>query len=126
MDPVYLFSLASKRNEWLTNRQTVVAENIANANTPGYEAKDITSFADVLDRTALGMRATSPMHLAGLASGERGAGIVEEDSWGVTHSGNSVSLEQEMLKASEISQGYALDTSIMKAFHRMLITTVKG
>ena len=108
----------------------MVAENIANANTPGYTAKDITPFSEVLDRTQLAMRETSPLHLAsnGVLVGEAGStgSTVDEKPWDVTHSGNSVSLEQEMLKAGEISQSYSMDTSVMKAFQRMLLMTVKG
>jgi len=36
-----LFAAFSKRMAWLTARQTVLAENVANANTPGYMAKDL-------------------------------------------------------------------------------------
>ena len=41
------------------------------------------------------------------------------------HSGNSVSLEKEMIKASEVNRSYKLNTSVVKAFHRMLITSAK-
>ena len=36
-----LFTAFSKRMAWLTARQTVLAENVANANTSGYQAKDL-------------------------------------------------------------------------------------
>lgn len=126
MDQVYLFGLSSRRAEWLGNRQAVVAENIANVNTAGYRAKDIKGFSDAMEATQLAMAGSNPLHLAG-GSG-RAAGVEErvEDAWDVTHSGNSVSLEQEMLKSGEVSGQYALNTSIAKAFHRFFLTSVKG
>jgi flagellar basal-body rod protein FlgB len=44
----------------------------------------------------------------------------------VVHSGNSVSLEQEMLKAGDINQDYSLNTAIIKSFHRMFMTSTKS
>ena len=50
MDPtrIGLFDLAEKRLTWTAQRQSVLATNIANANTPGFQARDIQSFANVL------------------------------------------------------------------------------
>lgn len=126
LDQVYLFGLASRRAEWLSNRQTVVSENIANVNTPGFKAKDIKPFSDVMETTRLAMAGDNSLHLSD-ASG-RAADIDEatENSWGTVHSGNSVSLEQEMLKGGEIQRDFSLDTSVVKAFHRFLLTATKG
>lgn len=126
MSQIYLFGLAARQAEWLTNRQTVVAENVANADTPGYRAKDIKSFSDIMETTSLQMAGTDRMHLA--AAGGRPAGVEETRSerWDVTHSGNTVSLEQELMKAGEVSRDYTLNTSITKAFHRMYLTTIRG
>ena len=135
MDSLTLFSMASQRTAWLGQRQSVVAENVANANTPGYTSKDLAPFSSVLDETSLRMSGTSPMHMASLGSidGQGGTAssgapgeTVRQEAWDVKHSGNSVSLDQEMLKAGEIAREYSLDTSIMKSFHRMLIMSVKS
>ncbi|KQT86011.1 flagellar basal body rod protein FlgB [Aurantimonas sp. Leaf443] len=126
MDQVYLFGLASRRSEWLSTRQTVVAENVANANSPGFKARDVTPFQDVMQATRLAMAGTSGAHMTDGVE----TGLVVEDqrdrSWEVTHSGNSVSLEQEMLKAGEVQADYSLTSSITKAFHRFYLTSVKA
>jgi Flagella basal body rod protein len=44
MGPIHLFDLASQQARWLSARQIAVAENIGNANTPGYKAKDVPPF----------------------------------------------------------------------------------
>lgn len=126
MSDFYLFGLSSTRADWLSQRQAVVAENVANANTPGYRAKDVSAFTTVMETTKLDLAASRANHLVASAGREFGVDEGRQTPWDITHSGNSVSLEQEMLKAGEISRDYALDTSIAKAFHRMYLTTLKG
>ncbi|EAU40840.1 flagellar basal-body rod protein B [Fulvimarina pelagi HTCC2506] len=126
MDQVYLFSLTSKQADWLSHRQALVAENVANVNTPGYTAKDITPFEQVLDNTALAQTASNPKHLVGFGGGTAEAEATEAVTWDVKHSGNSVAVEQEMMKAGEVSRDYSLNTSIVKSFHRMFMTTIRG
>ncbi len=126
MSEFYLFGLSSRRAEWLSARQAVVAQNVANANTPAYRAKDVTPFSEVLDTTALQMSGTSASHLVASAGRDFGVDEAKQKPWDVTHSGNSVSLEQEMLKAGEISRDFTLSTSVAKSFHRMFMSTLKG
>ena len=125
LDAVHLFSLASRKSDWLSVRQSAVAENIANANTPGFRARDVEPFVDVLDKTRLRLAATNPDHL--IPSGD--ARVEEarpEDGWAITHSGNSVSIEEELTKASSNSREHALATSVVKSFHRMILQSVRG
>ncbi len=49
----------------------------------------------------------------------------KSEGWEITHSGNSVSLEQELIKAGEVNRAYKLNTGIAKAFHRMLLASAK-
>ena len=48
-----------------------------------------------------------------------------ENPWEITHSGNNVSLEQELLKAGEVNRAFRLNTSLAKAFHRMILTSAR-
>ncbi|MEW6645310.1 MAG: flagellar basal body rod protein FlgB [Pseudomonadota bacterium] len=125
MGPVYLFDLASSHARWLSLRQTAIASNVANANTPGYRAKDIEPFNKILDTKVVALAATSPQHMSGGPS-IRPQGTRKENSWEVVHSGNSVSLEQEMLKAGDVNRDYSLNTAIVKSFHRMFMTSSKA
>ncbi len=126
MQPIYLFNLASQHNRWLSVRQAAIAGNIANANTPGFKAQDVAPFETVLDATQLTMTATQPGHITPAPANVPAPEVRVHKPWEVMHSGNSVSLEQELLKAGEVNRAYALDTSMVKAFHRMLLTSVKG
>ena len=42
-----LFQVAGDRMRYLTERQTLIARNIANADTPGYKAQDLAPFTPV-------------------------------------------------------------------------------
>lgn len=126
MQPLYLLGLASRHAQWTSMRQAAIAGNIANANTPGYQAADVAPFSAVLDKTRLDMARTRADHLDMPAADAATHARASAGAWGVTHSGNSVSLEQEMLKADEVNRAYSLNTSIVRSFHRMLLTSVKS
>ncbi len=126
MEPVNLFELAAQQSRWLAVRQAAVAGNVANANTPGYSAVDVEPFEKVLDKTSVAMSATQPGHLRGRAT-EAGFSVRQEDSGVSTSpSGNSVVLENELLKAGDIRREFELNTAIVKAFHRMIMMSSKS
>jgi flagellar basal-body rod protein FlgB len=125
MQSLALFSLATQQANWLATRQATIASNVANVNTPGYQARDVTPFAATLERMQLSMAATSDNHIqpASLA-GER-VRAKAGDSWDVVYSGNSVNLEQEMMKAGDANRAHALNVNIVRAFHQMLMNAAK-
>jgi len=125
MEPVSLFDLAAQQSRWLAVRQSAVASNVANANTPGYVAVDVEPFEKVLDKTGVKMAATQAAHLTGQGT-ESGFAVSEQDDPSILPSGNSVSLEDELLKAGDIRRQFELNTAIVKAFHRMLMLTSKS
>ena len=126
MEPVNLFDLASKQAEWLAVRQTAVADNIANANTPGYLANDVEPFEKVLDRTAVTLASTQAGHL-GSATANGGYSVKPIDYDGpIMPSKNTVVLENELMKAGEVRRSFELNTAIVKAFHTMMTMATKG
>lgn len=127
MQPIHLFDITYQHNQWLAARQSLIAGNIANANTPGYRAVDLKPFQEVLAQARLDMTATSPGHMrptpaASAASTERR----KASPWDVVHSGNTVGVEQELMKAGDVSSSYSLNATIIKAFHRMLLTSSRA
>ena len=123
---MYLFEVAAQHGRWLATKQATIATNVSNANTPGFKAQDVQAFEQVFDKSKLAIEATQPGHIDVGGTDLRSLGVKASDPWDVTHSGNSVSVEQEMMKAGDINRAYALDTSIVKAFHRMYLTSLKG
>jgi flagellar basal-body rod protein FlgB len=126
MQPVQLFDLASQQAKWLSVRQATIAGNVANVNTPGFVAQDVEPFEKVLGKTTPSMIATNPNHLGGDAFGSA-IGLREDDfDVPMKPSGNSVVLENEMLKAGEVRRAFELNTAIVKAFHRMMMMTARS
>jgi flagellar basal-body rod protein FlgB len=125
MSPIELFSIASQHNRWLSARQATIAGNIANANTAGYKALDVEPFEMAMEQARLAMAVTSSTHLLPAGAEASAAVVRNEVPWEITHSGNSVSLEQELIKAGDVNRAFRLNTSVIKAFHRMILASAK-
>jgi len=129
-----ILSAMKKQMKFLMADRRVITENIANADTPGYVAKEMArpDFSDLVDdlntqnqRTQVGagrtsMLGTKPGHVgaaeAGLAKPKEGE-LYEESP-----DGNAVELEEEMIRAannqmeySMVSQLYRKNMQILKA-----------
>jgi flagellar basal-body rod protein FlgB len=126
VSPIYLFELAARHAQWLSTRQATIAGNIANADTPGFKARDVEPFIEVLEKTQLAMAATAPRHMVSGGTPAEAAGVAEGDSWAIKESGNSVTLEAELLKAGEVNRDFSLNNAVQKSFHRMLMMSVKA
>ena len=120
-----LFDVASRHMEWLALRQSVTAGNIANSDTPGYRARDLVPFDEVLEKSSLELRQTSPLHMASGFEAASETRLVRQDAWDRSLSGNDVALEAELMKASETSRMMALDSGLTRIFHRMILTSLK-
>ena len=122
---VYLFQLASQRTQWLNMRQSLIATNVANANTPGFQAKDLQSFSSVLAHTQITMAATSPGHITPTESDLNPPKPEDEDGANATLNGNSVNLESEMIKLGDVSRNSNATNAIKKIFHQMMMSALK-
>lgn len=126
MQPVNLFSLASEQAKWLSVRQAAVSGNIANVHTPGYAAKDVEPFEQVLANTHVGLNRTHVNHVS-LGATEQNFQVREIEPGGPELPGrNTVTIEQELMKAGEVRRGIELNTGIVKAFHRMYLMTTRA
>lgn len=126
MGPIHLFNVTSRANHWLTVRQSTIAENVANANTPGFKAQDVKPFENVLEAMTLAVTATRPQHVSHAPADYSRTEVKPDEAVEILHSGNTISLEKEMAKAGEVNRSFALNTSVLKAFHRMLMSSTKG
>lgn len=120
-----IFHLSEKRVDWLLARQTVIAENIANANSPGYRSKEIMAFNEVVKSASAAMKTTHSSHLASIQN-ESIIRTKDTSSGNTTVAGNSVNLERELMNMAEVRGKYALSTAVVKAFHKMYLSVVKS
>ncbi|MFN4058284.1 MAG: flagellar basal body protein [Roseinatronobacter sp.] len=93
-------------------RQVVLAENVANADTPGYRARDLPEFgamlrAGTLDRAAL----------------ER-APVVDRNPVTRAPNGNTVSVEDQMMRAAQTRQSHDLALAVYSSARNILRTAL--
>jgi flagellar basal-body rod protein FlgB len=122
---VYLYKLAAQRIGYLSTRQSLIASNVANANTPSFKAQDLKPFAATLEETALTMSVTNPAHITPTAQEIDAPRPSDEDATDANVSGNSVDMESEMVKLGEVSRDYSEATGIQKIFHQMFNQAIK-
>ncbi len=125
MTQVYLYQLASQRTQWLSARQQLIAGNVANSTTPGYRAQDLKPFAAVLDHTSITMATTNPLHMAPEPTEIDPAKQTDADAADPTISGNTVSLQDEMIKLGEVSRESQTTNAVKKIFHQMMMSALK-
>lgn len=95
-------------------RQTLVAKNIANADTPGYRAQDLPSFAEAYQSSGTAeMRQSRPGHMTAETSTAKWRPI---DAGGTpSPNGNSVSLEEEMVRGTRAQSDYNLALTVYRS-----------
>jgi flagellar basal-body rod protein FlgB len=132
LEGIALFRLASDRMQYLAERQALIARNIANADTPNYVARDLTSFTfdsalaaqsggSVPTGGKLAMTLTSGGHLGGAEPSASASSSFASSGYGEKPDGNQVSIEEQMVKAADntnafalVSAAYSKSISIMK------------
>lgn len=117
------------RLTWLDERQRVIAENVANADTPGYASRDLnqpTDFAAALRQGGgLQMTRTSAMHIAPAGPVARFEAKTAPDSE-TTLDGNSVVVEEQMLKMAESRMAYDAAIGLYQKSMQMLRLAAKA
>ena len=120
-----IFSLASVHSSWGAARQSIIASNIAHADTPDFKAKDIAPFSAEVKAANLRMSATHAGHIQPSGAAATGHSSKTDVPWEVSHSGNSVTLEQELIKSGEVQRALSLNHAIVKSFHRMMLAGLR-
>jgi flagellar basal-body rod protein FlgB len=122
-----LFRAIGRKMNWLTQRENVIAQNIANSDTPGFRALEIAplSFKDQLG-AKLQPTQTSSLHMAAASSGRPGDAKVapEKKPWEVTPSQNGVVVEEQMMKSAQTSSDYQLMLNLYRKNLTMLRTAL--
>lgn len=116
-----VFRMSSAMARHGAARQAVVATNLANADTPGYQARSLPDFASVWHDSAGAPRTTRPGHIAhdgGLAA--RATPRQSEAS----PNGNTVSIETEMLSAIEAQREHSRALAIWRHATGLLRTSL--
>jgi flagellar basal-body rod protein FlgB len=128
-----LLSMLKTRMTWLNQRQDTLTQNVANADTPGYVAHDLKAldFSETLRHSAEPARAagqlatTDPHHIAIKSSfATDDFQDVEVHDTESSPNGNSVSLEQEMIKVSDTQAQFQAATNLYAKAMSMMRTAI--
>lgn len=125
LNSLSVFDVANQNMNYLTEKQKVIATNIANANTPGYLSQDVEKpkFADELKKT-LPLNVTNEKHLSGLPS-DRGSPykiFTPKPANALTIDGNGVVIEDQLNEAAKARGDYGRIISIYGQYRTMIRT----
>lgn len=124
LETPYVMKLAQDLARYSGARQAQIAKNIANADTPGYRARDTSDFSDSYQQNKTGteMRATRDGHLArpGFAGGIRTVDLGGE----AAPNGNNVSIEEQMSLSTDARSKHDLALTVYRSSLDILRTSL--
>ena len=125
-----LFRISGARMRHLAERQNVISQNIANADTPNYDARDLRPFSFASRLLSTG-QAGAPLRMAATASGHLpapnnpGMGVIDRASaYADDPSGNNVVLEEQMVKQADVMKAYEMTTSVYRHGVNLMRTAI--
>lgn len=114
-EKLQLTAMAQAMSSYAGARMDLIAQNVAHADTPGFKALDLPSFSEIYreaDTDAL--RRTRAGHLGGFEGDTPIRPEVSTGHGAAAPNGNSVSLEQEMVKAATVRQDHETALAIYR------------
>lgn len=126
-----LFKAIGAKIDYLDARQKVIAQNIANADTPGYRPSDLTpiDFGQVLkdldgEKMSTRIDVTNPLHMPepGVVASSRSD--EQKKTYEVAPAENSVILEEQMLKATQNQVDFNLAINLYQKNLNMIRTAL--
>jgi flagellar basal-body rod protein FlgB len=127
---ISLLSMLRTKMQWHQERQKVLAENVANADTPRYRPRDLITPEVAKDKRVptgpgqVDLVRTEPAHIAASTSGSTRFQSSRMGGYDVRPTGNAVNLEDEMMKVANNQVDYQMATSIYSRSLGLLKTAV--
>ncbi len=109
-----IFAMLRTKMQWHQERQQLLAENVANANTPNFRPRDLTvpDFDRARPAAGLAVLRTSPAHLASAGADSTQFERERRSDFEVGPAGNAVNLEDEMLKVAANQMDFQAATAL--------------
>jgi flagellar basal-body rod protein FlgB len=114
-----ILSMLRTRLQWSQERQRVLAENVANADTPSFQARDLAplkfdapSELSTPAPMTVSLERTEPGHLTGFGGDASPFHTKADGDYEVRPTGNAVNLEQEMMKVAANQMDYQAVTAL--------------
>jgi flagellar basal-body rod protein FlgB len=116
-----LFHLAEQRLAWIDGRQRLLAQNIANADTPGWKPQDLAPFAQGLQHAQAALTLTNPMHMVAAAPAP---GTLRASASERAPDGNAVSLDDQLAKVADTETAHDLTSDLYKKYMSLFRTAI--
>ncbi len=134
LDSIPIFAVLKSKMNWHQQRQTLLAQNVANADTPGYKGRDLAAFK-VEQATSrgqvlppIGMARTSAAHIQGSVMDDARSNFGSENGggWEITPEGNGVVLEEQMIKVTGNAGDYQVASLLYSRSLGILKSALRG
>jgi len=130
-DNLTLVAMARKSMDWIAKRQEVLAQNIANSDTPAYLPSDLKplDFSTVLHQTAapaINPVITDPRHITPAGLNDPNVVLVQKKTYESSPDGNAVILEEQMAKMGDSKGMYDQVTALFQKNVALLRTAITG
>jgi flagellar basal-body rod protein FlgB len=115
-----IMQMMAKKMSWLSVRTEIIAQNVSNVDTPGYQARDLkeVNFRDLVDRESGpkngGPRLTNAHHLSGTRATLPFGSQHAPDAGAGSINGNDVSLEQQLTRLGQTQLSYQATTNLYR------------
>ena len=120
---VPLTQMIDEKLRYHSQRMPVLAQNVANADTPGFKAKDVQApdFKKMVQANQrLPMAQTSPLHLSSSTMLSPAMAVVlQETTYETNPNGNNVSIEEQVQKVSMNASEYQLALNLHESVDKM-------
>jgi len=113
IESLQLTRMANAMAQRAGDRMGVIAQNVANADTPNFKAMDLASFAETYRDSAVQMRSTRPKH-SFADDGAEPEKLLRRAKGSAAPNGNTVSLEQEMVKMADVRKDHEMALAIYR------------
>lgn len=112
-----MFGLLADKMRWHQARQGVLAENVANAETPGFQAHELKPFDIEMQKSQaryqpLKTAATQPTHFSAFNATSTAYASATDQGYEITPEGNGVTLEEQMTKITDNQLDYQTVTAL--------------
>lgn len=124
-----VFNLLKDKLNWHQTRQTLLAENVANADTPGFVPLDLKPLEPSGRDTQVASIGTFVTNRAHIVAALTSTSEFEKDDstgWETTPSANAVVLEEQMMKVTENQMDYQAATTLYSRGLALLRTAVRS
>jgi len=126
-----ILSMLRTRLQWTQERQRVLAENVANADTPDYRARDLMppkfeapGQVTVASVPGVSLVRTESGHLAGFGGGGSPFRTDNNNKYEVRPSNNAVSLEDQMMKVAANQMDFQAATALYTRSLNLIKTAI--